>query len=180
MTRKEINVFDCAGDIVRSIGQGILLTAKAGDTVNTMTIGWGHLGFVWQKPVFIAYVREGRFTRPLIDEAKEFTISIPHGTMQKKITAFCGTKSGRTTNKIQELGLTLLDGECVSSPAIAELPLTLECKVICRQKVDKNALPAEIQSAMYPADIDSTATGCNRDEHVAYYGEIVRAYIIEK
>ncbi len=177
--KKEIQVFDYAGDIVRSISQGILLTAKAGGTVNTMTIGWGHLGFVWQKPVFIAFVREGRFTRPLIDEAGDFTISIPYGEQQKKITAFCGTHSGRSTNKISELGLTLVEGDLVSSPAIAELPLTLECKVLYRHLQDKKALPADIVSSMYP-DVDSTAAGCNRDAHVVYYGEIVKAYIIEK
>ena len=42
--KKEINVFDYAKEIAKSIGKGVLLTSKADGKVNTMTIGWGTLG----------------------------------------------------------------------------------------------------------------------------------------
>lgn len=38
----------------------------------------------------------------------------------------------------------------------------------------------EDQEKFYPQNVDSTFTGSNRDTHVAYYGEIVNAYIIEE
>lgn len=37
----------------------------------------------------------------------------------------------------------------------------------------------EIKQAFYPQDVDSFYYGGNKDFHIAYYGEIVSAYIIE-
>ena len=82
----------------------------------------------------------------------------------------CGTKSGRDMDKITEAGLTLTDPEVVSVPAIKDFPLTLECKVIYRQEQDASTLPDDIRSKYY-----SMETG----DHIAYYGEIADAYVIE-
>jgi len=41
-----------------------------------MTISWGTLGIEWNKPIFTAFIREGRFTKELLDESGEFTINI--------------------------------------------------------------------------------------------------------
>lgn len=178
MNRK-IEVFDYAKEIVSAIPKGVLLTTKSGETVNTMTIGWGTLGVEWGVPIFIAFVREGRYTRELLDTSSEFTVNVPYGAFDKKILGYCGTKSGRNVNKISELGLTLAESEIVKAPGIKELPLTLECKVLYRQLQDRNAIPEEIQRSMYPENADSSCPGANRDYHVAYYGQIVNAYIIE-
>ena len=176
---RRIEVFDYAKEIVSAIPKGVLLTTKSGETVNTMTIGWGTLGVEWGVPIFITFVREGRYTRELLDASGEFTSNVPYGEFDKKILGYCGTKSGRNVNKISELGLTLEESEIVKAPGIKELPLTLECKVLYRQLQDRNAIPAEIQQSMYPEDADSSSPGANRDYHVAYYGQIVNAYIIE-
>lgn len=175
----KIEVFDYAKEIVSAIPKGVLLTTKSGETVNTMTIGWGTLGVEWGVPIFIAFVREGRYTRELLDTSGEFTVNVPYGAFDKKILGYCGTKSGRNANKISELGLTLAESEIVKAPGIKELPLTLECKVLYRQLQDRNAIPAEIRQSMYPEDADSSSPGANRDYHVAYYGQIVNAYIVE-
>lgn len=176
---RRIEVFDYAKEIVSAIPKGALLTTKSGDTVSTMTIGWGTLGVEWGVPIFITFVREGRFTRELLDASGEFTVNIPYGPFDKKILGCCGTKSGRDVNKIAELGLTLAASDIVDVPGIKELPLTLECKVLYRQLQDKNAIPEAIRQSMYPEGADSSCPGANRDYHVAYYGQIVNAYIIE-
>ena len=178
MNRK-IEVFDYAKEIVSAIPKGVLLTTKNGEAVNTMTIGWGTLGVEWGVPIFIAFVREGRFTRELIDASGEFTINVPYGEFDRKILGYCGTKSGRDVNKISELGLMLVESEIVKIPGIRELPLTLECKVLYRQLQDKNAIPKSIRQSMYPEDADSSCPGANRDYHIAYYGQIVNTHIIE-
>lgn len=177
--KKEINVFDYAKEITGSIGRGILLTTRSGEKVNTMTIGWGALGVEWGRPIFIAFVREGRFTRQMLDESMEFTVNIPLGEIDRNILGYCGTKSGRDTDKIADLGLTLEASEVVGAPGIRELPLTLECKVIYRQLQDRNAIPEDIRERNYPEGADSSNPGANRDYHIAYYGEIVKAYVIE-
>ena len=173
--KKQVNAFDYAGDICKALPKGILITTKNGDFVNTMTIGWGHLGIEWGKPIFVAYVRESRHTKTMLENHGEFTINVPLGNVDKNILGFCGTKSGRDLDKIQELGLNLVDSDVVSVPGIAELPLTLECKVIYKQKQDLSAIPEEILKRYYPAD----ETGF-QDYHYAYYGEIVNAYVIEE
>ena len=128
--KRKIELWDEAGHILSSVGKGVLLTAAADGKVNTMTIGWGTLGIEWSKPIFIAFVRESRYTKELLDKNPEFTVNIPYGEYDKSILGICGTRSGRDMDKIKELGLTLEPSETVSVPGIRELPLTLECKVI--------------------------------------------------
>ena len=143
-----------------------------------MTIGWGTIGIEWGKPIFIAFVRESRFTKDLLCENAEFTVNIPYGDVDPKILGFCGTKSGRDMDKIKEAGLTLEQSQIVSVPGIKELPLTLECKVLYQQKQDLNLVPAEILDRYYPADSSCPYAGSDRDYHYAYYAEIVNAYLI--
>ena len=173
--KKQVNVFDYAGDICKALPKGILITTKNGDFVNSMTIGWGHVGIEWGKPIFVAYVRESRHTKTMLENNGEFTINVPMGSYDTNIHAVCGRKSGRDLDKIQELGLHLVDSDVVSVPGIAELPLTLECKVIYKQKQDLSAVPQDIINRYYPVD----ETGF-QDYHYAYYGEIVNTYLIEK
>ena len=177
--KKTINAFDYAGDICKAMKKGILLTTKAGDKVNTMTIGWGMLGIEWGKPIFIAFVRESRFTKQMLEENGEFTVNIPYGEMDTKILGFCGTKSGRDMDKIAELNLTLEEPLSISVPGIRELPLTLECRVLYKQQQVLNAIPKEIPDRYYPQEVDGSHPGSNRDYHIAYYAEILNAYIIE-
>ena len=173
--KRRINVWDYAGQIIEQTGNGVLLTTKADAQVNTMTIGWGTIGIQWRKPIFIAFVRQSRFTKQLLDKSGEFTINVPVGQLDKKILGICGSKSGRDMDKIKELGLTLEDGEKIGVPGIKELPLTLECRVIYKQDQNLNFLEAESRDHYYaPGSADKN------DYHTAYYGEILDAYIIEE
>ena len=170
--KKYVDAFDYAGIICKAMPRGILLTTKRGDKVNTMTIGWGTIGIEWGKPVFVAYVRDSRHTRKLLDETGEFTVNIPLKDVDRNIISVCGTKSGRDLDKISALGLTLEPGDKVDVPGIRELPLTLECKVLFRNVQDESRLPEPIRSRFYTG-------GNNADYHIAYYGEILGAYIAE-
>ena len=177
--KKQIEVFDYANDILKAVKTGVLLTTKADDKVNTMTISWGTLGIEWGKTIFTVFVRENRFTKSQLDKNPEFTINVPVGDFNKKILGVCGSKSGRDIDKIKELNLTLVEGSQVSVPAIKELPLTLECKVIYRQTQVLSEIPTDIQNSCYPQDVPSTFPMANKDVHIAFYGQIVDAYILE-
>lgn len=172
--KKEVNVWDYAGQIMEHINSGILLTTQADGQVDTMTIGWGTIGVQWGKPIFIAFVRESRYTKQLLDKNGEFTVNVPLGQVDKNILQVCGTKSGRDTDKIGALGLTLEEGETVSVPAIRQLPLTLECKVIYKQDQEPSAIFPEYDARYY-----AKGTRNEGDYHTAYYGEITAAYIVE-
>ena len=173
--KTQIDAFDYAGHICKALKKGILLTTRSEDRVNTMTIGWGTMGIEWNRPIFIAYVRESRYTKQLLEENGEFTVNIPYGEFDSKILGYCGQRSGRDTDKIRDLGLTLEDSQVVSVPGIRELPLTLECRVIYRQQQELQQLPQTVLDRFYP----ETGEGGFRDYHIAYYGEIVNAYLIE-
>ena len=170
--KRKIELWDEAGHILDAVGKGVLMTVAADGKVNSMTIGWGTLGIEWKKPIFIAYVRESRYTKQLLDKNLEFTVNIPYGEYDKSILSICGTKSGRDMDKIKELGLELEEGETVSVPGIRQLPLTLECKVIYKQEQDPAAINKE-NTDRYYAGKDAG------DYHTAYYGQITAAYIIE-
>ena len=170
MTKKKIDIHDYAGEIIKAMRPGILLTTKVGGKVNSMTIGWGTLGIIWERPVFVAYVRQQRYSREMLDECREFTINVPVGDYRRKILGICGSKSGRDTDKIEAAGLTPVEPEVISVPGIKELPLTLECRVLYRQEQESDQFNDEITRQFYTME-----TG----DHICYYGEIVSTYIIE-
>lgn len=172
--KRKVNVWEYAGHILDHVGKGVLLTTKADGRPNTMTIGWGMLGIEWGRPICIVYVRESRYTKELLDKNGEFTINVPMGAFDKNILAVCGTKSGRDMDKFTELGLTEEAPELISVPAIKELPLTLECKVIYKQDQEPAAIPGDIDARYY-----AKGTANEGDYHTAYYGQIVSAYIVE-
>lgn len=175
--KEMIHVFDYAGEICSAMKKGILVTAKAHDQVNPMTIGWGTIGIEWGKPIFITFIRESRYTKQLLDQCGEFTVNIPREKPVGNILGFCGSKSGREVDKISALGLTLEEPVSISVPGIKELPLTLECKVLYRQAQVVKQIPEHLRDRYYP-DWDSAPDNLS-DFHTAYYGEIVSAYIIK-
>ena len=177
--KRNVNAFDYAETICKSIKKGILLTTKHGNSVNTMTIGWGMMGIEWGKPVFIVLVRESRYTKEFLDATGEFTVNIPLTDADSKILSICGTKSGRDMDKFHELGLETEASEVVSPPGIRQFPLTLECKVLYHQCQDPDKIPAAVIDHYYPEVTMKLASGEKRDFHTAYYAEIVNAYLIE-
>ncbi|MCQ5323775.1 hypothetical protein NE593_11655, partial [Megasphaera massiliensis] len=60
----------------------------------------------------------------------EFTVNIPVGAFDRSILGMAGTTSGQDGDKIEKIGLTLVDPEVISVPGIIDLPVTLECRVL--------------------------------------------------
>ena len=172
--KRNIQPFDYANEILTAVRSGVLMTVKAGEKVNPMSISWGTMGIQWGLPIFTVFVRGCRHTSSMLDENPEFTVNIPLGAVDKEIIRYCGTKSGRDTDKIADLNLHIEEPEAISVPGIRELPLTLECKVIYRQDQDLSKLEPGYREHCYP-----TGTAEENNFHTAYYGEITAAYILE-
>ena len=177
--KRRIDIWSNAGAILSAIQNGVLLTSRADGKTNSMVISWGSLGIEWGMPVFTAYVRANRFTHSLLTANPEFTVNMPMGMPDRRAMSICGSKSGRDMDKIAEAGLTLVDAESITVPAIREFPLTLECRVVCAEAQNPALLPPIMQERYYPQHVDSAFVGSNRDAHTAFYGEIVDADIIE-
>lgn len=169
MQIQNVDPTDYANVITKALRRGALLTTKVGDKVNSMVIGWGHIGRIWERPVFVAYVRKNRYTLEMLDRNPEFTVNVAPEGLDRLALAVCGTKSGRDLDKLAAAGLTPVAPQVVSVPAIRECPLTLECRVIYREEQTFDRLPEEIRRKFYSVEAE---------DHVCYFGEIVAAYLI--
>jgi flavin reductase (DIM6/NTAB) family NADH-FMN oxidoreductase RutF len=166
---KEVKISEISKEMIEQLQKGAFLTVSDGEKVNTMTIGWGAVGYMWNKPVFTAMVRYSRYTYEIIDKSQDFTVSFPLNNTLNKELGLCGTKSGRDIDKVCDAKLVLKNGELVNSPIIDNCELHIECKIVYKQGMDEAFLNEEIKNKAYP----------NNDYHVMYFGEIVKAYIKE-
>ena len=150
---------------VLSNGGALLAVADTSGGANVMTIGWGTVGWVWGKPVFLVMVRPSRYTYSFLEDHGEFTVNVP-GRELAAAVARCGSASGRDVDKFAECGLTAVPGRRVKVPVIEECVLHYECRVVHRNDV----IPAELAP-----DIDATFYA-DRSYHRCYYGEILAVY----
>ncbi len=164
---QKIDVFDYSQKILKTLPQGAFLNTAAGGKLNTMTIGWGTLGFIWGKQVLTVLVRKSRYTHELIEKNPVFTVSVPVKDDFKKALVICGTKSGRDTDKYKEAGISTASAQTVEAPIILGAGLHIECRVI-----DKHTMVPEL--------FDKELAGkCYADSnwHTYYAGLITAAYI---
>ena len=82
-----------------------LLTAGTRDSYNSMTIGWGSLGTVWNKDVLTVYVRPDRYTWRFMKENGYFTVSFFPESCREALLLM-GRLSGRDGDKVAAAGLT--------------------------------------------------------------------------
>ena len=162
---KYVDSMEVAARAMEQIRKGAFLTVKAGESLNTMTIGWATIGYVWQRPIFMVAVRLSRHTFGIIERAADFTVSIPLADMAREI-AFCGTKSGRDCDKFKECNLETQAGQKVLSPIIKTPGLHYECRIVFKIAMDPRSLDAACDSTLYP----------KKDYHTLYFGEIQACY----
>ena len=66
---KEIKTTELQGNPFQMIGKDwMLVTAKHGDKVNTMTASWGGVGVLWGADVVYLFIRKTRYTKEFIDK----------------------------------------------------------------------------------------------------------------
>ncbi len=162
---KPVDYMTEAPKAMEQIKKGAFLTVKSGNGINTMTIGWATIGWVWRKPIMMVAVRLSRHTFTIIETAEDFTVTIPSSNMKKELM-FCGTKSGRDYNKFNECDLQTLDSQKVITPIIKAPGLHYECKIIFKSAMDPEYLNQDYDTALYP----------EKDYHTLYFGEIVDCY----
>ncbi len=166
---KEIKYNSLLRETMDQLQKGAFLTTSNKDQVNTMTIAWGNVGFMWNKPVFTVMVRPSRYTYGLIDKSEDFTVSLPINEDMKKALSYCGSQSGRDQDKIKDLALNLVPSQEVHTPIIGDCSLHYECRIIGKQEMDKTTVIKEIDDKAYSSG----------DHHTFFYGEIVKCYVTE-
>jgi flavin reductase (DIM6/NTAB) family NADH-FMN oxidoreductase RutF len=162
---KDMDYMHVAEDSINKIKKGAFLTVKSIDMFNTMTIGWATFGVVWSKPIMMVAVRSSRHTFGIIETARDFTVTVPAGDMQKEI-AFCGSKSGRSVDKFKMCNLETTESRQVASPVIKTRGHHYECKIIYKSAMDPAHLDKDYDASLYP----------KKDYHTLYFGEIQACY----
>ena len=95
---------------------------------NIITVSW-HTPISKNPPLYGISLAPSRYSHELIKRTKEFVINfVPYQLVEG--AHFCGTHSGRKTDKINETKLTLLPSNKVKTPMIKEGYTHLECKLI--------------------------------------------------
>lgn len=158
-----------AQTIQRMREDGLLLVTQGGDgKPNVMTIGWGTMGSIWSRPVFIVLVRPSRHTYSRLEQASDFTVNVPPRDLAAA-ASYCGTVSGRDHDKFQEMHLTPIPSREVRPPILKECVVHYECRTLHRNDVVPEALAQAVREEAYPGG----------DFHRIYFGEIVAAYADE-
>ena len=137
-----------------------LVCAGTMERHNAMTIGWGGLGTLWERPVATVYVKPVRHTYGFLEESDWFTVSF-YGEEYRHALEVMGTVSGRDTDKDAAAGLTpIAVGEGVT---YAQAEVTLLCRKIYCQDLDPSRMMPEVVDHYYRTEAP----------HRMYVGEVV-------
>ena len=133
---KKIEVSELNDNVFTTIGkEWMLVTAGTKEKFNMMTASWGCLGWLWNKPVAVVFVRPERYTHEFIEQSDNVNLAfLGNSEEARKVYSFCGSKSGRDCDKAAECGLTPLstDDGCVT---FEQARLTLECRKLYKTKI---------------------------------------------
>lgn len=163
---KHIDFVEAIAPAVNQMKSGGVFLSVGGPQPNTMTIGWGSIGYYWGVGVFTAVVRASRFTFEALKSQGAFTVSVPLDNSLREELAFAGRVSGRDVNKFEGHGLTARPALRVNAPIVAECGLHFECAVRLTSPMDPSLMDAQILRRFY----------ADGDMHASFFGEILACY----
>ncbi len=94
---------------------------------NIISLGW-KMWTSFEPPMVSVSIGNTRYSRELIAREKEFVLAFPGGDLAEEVL-FCGTSSGRDTDKFKGSGLTPLGARHIKPNLIKECPVNFECRV---------------------------------------------------
>lgn len=116
------NVFTLVGELFP------VITAGNSMHYNSMVSSGGGMGILFKKPVIWSVLRSDRYTLELIREERTYTISYFPDNYKEQLI-FLGSKSGKNSNKMQEVELTSIQTP-LENITFEEARLIIECKLI--------------------------------------------------
>lgn len=140
-----------------------LAVGKEGD-MNAMTISWGEIGEVWEKPVLTVFVSSSRYTHEFMERSDYFTVTAFPESRRSSIQ-YIGTRSGRDGDKLKAAGLTPEFTE-LGNPIFKEANLAIECRIIYKAPLEKEDIAEDV------AGIYDNGMGV----HSMYIGEIINVW----
>jgi flavin reductase (DIM6/NTAB) family NADH-FMN oxidoreductase RutF len=166
---KEVDITTLPIDIVNLWkNQWLLLTSGTMEDCNMMTVAWGSIGCMWNKPFAQCVVRPQRHTYGYMEKSDSFTLCAFPEEYRKDLQTM-GKLSGKDCDKLAETGLTLKCSSSVDSPSYEEAELILECRKTYHQDMDPKGFLDDSIQKQYSAE----------DYHRIYFGEILAAFSAE-
>ncbi|MBE7004636.1 MAG: hypothetical protein E7425_10225 [Ruminococcaceae bacterium] len=117
-----------------------LVTAGTEEHFNSMTISWGSMGTIWNKPIITVYIRPDRFTWGFLKDSDVFTVSFYPERCRQALSAM-GTLSGRDTDKPRAAGLT--PKALAGSVTYEEASETFVCRKLYMAQMRREDVPDE-------------------------------------
>lgn len=125
---------------------------------NILTVAW--TGTICSEPAMCyVSIRPERHSYDIIKRTGEFVINLTTEALAEA-TDWCGVRSGRDFDKFEHCGLTPEACRVVAAPAIAEAPVSIECRV--RQIVplgSHDMFVAEVVNVMVDESLLDPVTG---------------------
>ncbi|MEA3266694.1 MAG: flavin reductase family protein [Candidatus Fermentibacteria bacterium] len=145
--------------------QWLLLTAGTMEDCNMMTVAWGSIGCMWNRPFAQIVVRPQRYTMQYLERSDSFTLCAFPEEYHRDLQHL-GTVSGRDGDKLADTALTLMESSSVLSPGYNQASLILECRKMYAQNMDPACFITDTATRVYP----------EKDFHRIYFGEIVKMF----
>lgn len=116
------------GSVVLNPVPAVLISSKNKEgKENVFTVAW--TGTICTKPPMLSIsVRPERLSYEYIKESGVFVVNLPSTSLVKAVD-YCGVRSGRKHDKIQEMNLTMKPCSKIDASYIDECPVSIECKV---------------------------------------------------
>ena len=123
------------GNMLYPVPVVMVSTKKKGENErpNIVTVAWA--GTICSDPVMLSIsVRPERYSHEIIEETGEFVVNLVTEELTESCD-WCGVRSGRKFDKFRERNLTEYYSEYMETPAIAESPVNLYCKVVKTERL---------------------------------------------
>ena len=115
------------GTMVYPIPAVMVSCGATPEEYNIMTAAW--TGTICSEPAMCyVSIRPERHSYDIVKRTGEFVINLTTETLAEA-TDWCGVRSGRDFDKFAHCGLTVEPCAVVAAPAIAEAPVSIECRV---------------------------------------------------
>jgi flavin reductase (DIM6/NTAB) family NADH-FMN oxidoreductase RutF len=121
-------------------------------------------------------VRPERYSHDIIEQTGEFVINLVTDSLTRACD-WCGVKSGKDFDKFKEMNLSTYESDIIDTPAIAESPVNIYCKVKKIERLGSHDMfIAEVVGVTVDEEymdekgrFDLTATGIIAYSHGEYY-----------
>ena len=122
-----------AGNMLYPVPAVMVSCKRPGEKANIITVAWA--GTICSDPAMLSVsIRPSRYSHGIITDTGEFVVNL----VTEKLTRacdWCGVKSGSEHDKFKAMQLSEYVSDFMDTPAIAESPVNIYCKVVKRESL---------------------------------------------